>query len=78
MRLGLQLDQLKSVSHEGFECLNCLPATYRFKKCFNSIAFKYFNEQCLNYLSQVFVAATESNLHLRFFFSKIKMSILKD
>ena len=78
MRLGLQLDQLKSVSHEGFECLNCLPVTYRFKKCFNSIAFKYFNEQCPNYLSQVFVVATESNLHLRIFFSKIKMSILKD
>ena len=31
-----QLDKLKHISHEEFERLNWLPATYRFKQCANT------------------------------------------
>ena len=48
--------------------------TYRFKKCVNAIAFKYFNEQCLDYLNEVFDAATENNFQLIGSFQKSKCS----
>ena len=54
MRFCLQLDKLKNTSHEEFEGLNWLPVTYKFKQCVNSIVFKYFNQQCSNYLNEVF------------------------
>ena len=65
MRFCLQLDKLKHISHEEIERLNWLPVTYRFKQCVNTIAFKYFNEQCLNYLNEVFDFAIENNFLLR-------------
>ena len=46
-----QLDKLKHISHEEFERLNLLPVTHRFKQCVNAIDFKYFKEQCTNYLN---------------------------
>ena len=55
-----------------FECLNLLPVTYRFKHCVITIAFKYFNEQCPNYLIEVFVVAVENNFQLRGSFQKLK------
>ena len=58
-----------------FECLNWLPVTYRFKQCINTIVFKYFNEQCPNYLNEVFDVAAENNFQLRDSFQKTKMSI---
>ena len=61
MHFSLQLDKLKHVSHEEFERVNRLPVTYRFKKCVNSIVFKYFNEQCPNYMNEVFDVAMENN-----------------
>ena len=50
----LQLDKIKHISNQEFERLNWFPVTYRFKQCVNAIAFKYFNEQCPNYLNKVF------------------------
>ena len=32
MHFCLQLDELKPISHEEFDCLNWLPMTYRFKQ----------------------------------------------
>ena len=61
MRFCLQLDKLKHISHEEFEHLNWLPVTYRFKQCVNTIIFKYFNEQCPNYLNEVFDVTVENN-----------------
>ena len=37
MRFCLQLDKLKHITHEEFECLNSLPVTYIFKQCINTI-----------------------------------------
>ena len=72
MRFCLQLDKLKHISHEEFECLNWLPVTYRFKQCVNTIVFKYFNEQCPNYLNEVFDVTVENNFQLRGSFRKLK------
>ena len=71
MRFFLQSHKLNRISHEEFERLNWLPVTYRFKQCVNSTVFKYFNEQCPNYLNKVFVVATEINFQLRGSFQKL-------
>ena len=68
----LQIVKLKHTSHEEFERLNWLPATYRFKQCVNSIVFKCFNEQCPNCLNEVFDVAPKSNFQLRSSFQKSK------
>ena len=77
MHFCLLLDIFKHISHEEFEHLNWLSVTYRFKQCVNSIVFKYFNEQCPNYLSEVFNVATESNIQLRGSFQKLKCPFRK-
>ena len=51
--------------------------TYRFKQCINSIFFKYFSEQCPNYLNEVFDVATESNFQLRSTSQKLKCQFCK-
>ena len=77
MRFCFRLDELKHVSHEEFERLNWLLVTRRFKQCVNSIVFKYFNEQCPNYLNEVFDIARESNFQLRSSFQKLKCPFRK-
>ena len=66
-RFCLQLDNLKHISHKEFGRLNWLFVTYRFIQRLNSIFFRYFNEQCPNYLSEVFNVAIEDNIQLRNF-----------
>ena len=61
----LHLDNLKHISHEEIERLNWLHVTFRFKQCVNSIVFKYFNEQCPNYLREASNVTTENNFKLR-------------
>ena len=51
--------------------------TYRFKQCVNTFAFKYFNEQCPNYLNEVFDVAVENNYQLRGSFQKLKCPFRK-
>ena len=77
MRFCLWLDKLKHISHEVFERLNWLPVTYRFEQCVISVLFKYFNEQCPNYLNEVFDIATESNFDLKNGFQKLKCQFRK-
>ena len=73
----LQLDKLKHKSHEEFERWNWLPVTYRFKQCINTIAYKYFNEQCPNYLNEGSDVAIENNFQLRGSFQKSKCPFCK-
>ena len=68
----IQLHKLKHISHEEFERLNWFPVTYRFKQCVNAIVFKYFNEQCPNYLNEVLDVAIENNFQSRCSFQKLK------
>ena len=37
----------------------------RFNQCINSIVFKYVNNQCPNYLNEVFQTAPENNIQTR-------------
>ena len=68
----MQLYKLKHIPHEEFERLNWLPVTYRLKQCVNSMVFKYFTEQCPDYLNEVFDIAAGSNFQLRSSFQKLK------
>ena len=77
MRFCLQLDKLEHISYGEFERLNWLRVTYRFKRCVNAIIFKYFNEQCPNYLNEVFDVAVENNFQLRRSFQKLKCRFRK-
>ena len=77
VRFCQQLDKLKHISHEEFDRLSWLPVTYRFKQCVNAIVFKYFNEQCSNYLNEVFDVAIENNFQLRGSFQKLKCPFRK-
>ena len=48
-----------------------------FKQFVNAIVFKYFNEQCPNYLNEVFDVAIENNFQLRASFQKLKCPFRK-
>ena len=65
------------ISHKQFETLNWLPVTERFNQCINSIVFKYMNNQCPNYLNEVFQAVSESNIQTRGSFLKVKCPFRK-
>ena len=65
------------ISHKEFETLNWLPMTERFDQCINSIVFKYVNNQCHNYLNEVFQTAPEKNIQTRGSFLKLKCPFCK-
>ena len=54
-------------SHKEFETLTWLPVTDRFNQC-----IKFVNNQCPNYLNEVFKAASENNIQTRGSFLKLK------
>ena len=57
--------------------LNWLPVTERFNLCINSIVFKYVNNQCPNYLNEVFQTAPENNIQTRGSFLKLECPFRK-
>ena len=73
----LELDNMTHISHKEFEILNWLPATESFNQCINSIVFKYVNNQCPNYLNEVFQTAPENNIQTRGCFLKLKYPFRK-
>ena len=77
IRFRLQLDKTTHMSHKEFETLNWLPVTERFNQCINSIVFKYVNEQCPNYLNEVFQITPENNIQTRGSFLKLKCPFRK-
>ena len=52
--------------------------TERFNQCINSIVFKYVNNQCPNYLNEVFQTAPENNIQTRGSFLKLKCPFCKN
>ena len=60
MRFWLQLDKMTHISHKELETLNWLPVTERFNQCINSIVFTCVNDQCPNYLNELFQKAPEN------------------
>ena len=65
------------ISHKEFETLNWLPTTERFNQCINSIVLKYVNNQCSNYLNEVFQTAPHNNTQTRESFLKLKCPFRK-
>ena len=65
------------VSQKEFETLNWLPVAERFNQCNNSIAFNSFNNQCHNYLNEVFQTAPENDIQTRGSFLKLKCPFRK-
>ena len=68
----LIVDKMTHISDKEFETLNWLPVTERFNQGINSIVFKYVNNQCPNYLNEVFQTAQENNIQIRGSFLKLK------
>ena len=56
---------MSNTSQKEFETINWLTIKKRYNEGVNSIAFKYFDNQCPQYLNEVFMKATESTLSLR-------------
>ena len=56
---------MSHISQKEFETINWLSIKERYNQCVNSIVFKYFDNQCSNYLNEVFMKAPESTSTLR-------------
>ena len=65
IRFCLQLDKTSHISEKEFETINWLSIKERYNQCVNSIAFKYFDNQCPHYLNDVFMKAPVSSSSLR-------------
>ena len=72
IRFWLQLDKMTHISHKEFKILNWLRVTERFNQCINLIVFKYVNNQCPNYLHEIFQTAPENNIQTSGSFLKLK------
>ena len=69
--------QMSHVSQTEFETINWLPIKERYNQCVNSIAFKYFDNQCPHYLNEVFMKASESSSSLRNSYQKLQETFRK-
>ena len=56
-----QLDKISHISQKEFEANNWLSIKQRYNQCVNSIAYKYFDNQCTRYLNEVFMKAPGSS-----------------
>ena len=65
------------ISHKEFGTLNWLPVSERFNQYINSVVFKYVNDQCPNYLNEVFQTALENNSSGKLFSPSAKPTQVK-
>ena len=65
------------ISQKKFETTISLPIKERCNQCVNSIAFKYFDNQCLHYLNEVFMKAPESSSSLKNSYQKLQQPFRK-
>ena len=72
IRFCLQLDKMSHLSQKEFVTINWLPIKERYNQCVNSIVFKYFDNQCPHYLTEVFMKAPESSSSLRNSYQKLQ------
>ena len=68
---------MSHISQKELETINWLPIKERYNQCVNSIAFKYFDNQCPHYLNEVFITVAESSLSLRNSYQKRQQSFVK-
>ena len=77
IRFCLQLDKMPYISQNEFAKINWLPIEERYNQCINSIAFKYFDNQCPHYLNEVFMKPSESSLSPRTSYQKLQQPFRK-
>ena len=77
IRFCLQLDKMSHMSQKEFETINWLPIKERYNQCVNSVAFKYFSNQCPHYSNEFFMKAPESSLSLRSSYQKLPQPFRK-
>ena len=65
------------ISHKEFETLNRLHVTERFNLCINLVVFRYVNNQCPNYLNEIFQTAPENNIQTKGSLLKLNCSFRK-
>ena len=68
---------MSHISQKEFETIDCLPINERYNHCVNSLALKYFDNQCLHYLNEVFMKAPESSSSLRNSYQKLQQPFRK-
>ena len=68
---------MSHISQKEFETMNWLPIKERYNLCVNSIAFKYFDNQCPHYLNEFFMKAPESSSSLRNSYQKLQQPFCK-
>ena len=65
------------LSQKEFETINRLLIKERYNQFVNSIAFKYFDNQCPHYLNEVYMKAPESSSSLRNSYQKLQQPFRK-
>ena len=73
----LQLDKMSHIPQKQFETINSLPIKERYNQCVNSIAFKYFDNQCPHHLNEAFMKAPENSSSLRNSYQKLRQAFHK-
>ena len=68
---------MSHISQKEFETINWLPIKERYNQCVNSIAFKYFDNQCPHYLNEIFMKALEPSSSLRKSYQKLQQTFCK-
>ena len=68
---------MSHISQKEFERINWLPIKEIYNQSVNSIAFKYFDNQCPYYLKEVFVKAPASSSSLRNSYQKLQQPFHK-
>ena len=68
---------MSHISRREFEAINWLPTKERYNQCINSIAFKYFDNQCPHYLNEVFMKEPESSSSTRNSYRKLQQPFSK-
>ena len=68
---------MSHISQKDFETIYWLPTKERHSQCVNSIAFKYFDNQCPHYMNEVFMKTPESSSSLRNSYQKLQQPFRK-
>ena len=68
---------MSHISQKQFETINWLPIKERYNQSVNSIVFKYFDNQCLHYLNEVFIKALDASSSLRNSYQKLQQTFRK-
>ena len=72
IRFCLKLDSRSHISDNEFKDINWLPVAKRIEQCIDVSVFKYMNNDCPSYMSEIYEAAPQTNLNLRNNFLKLK------